>query len=242
MLRFFISPHPTFKSYKAPDKERVEKSPYFWWWYALTLNDDYLKLCEQKANDILLTDTQTESEQKIRQVYKDFGDVRYEGDRYKAFCDWWRAPLQTGERRGEYLFAEPVCASTVSALDSLAEVESAFASDETIVVSIPLNRQRQHVDKALDRLLRKHMNTTKGRAVRNPRHSYARYSLSKPAVPDALKKSFELYTAKRDSQLNQTKTRQAMRSWQKKYILITLSRLSQMAIITTTPREIALFQ
>ncbi|SFE81188.1 hypothetical protein SAMN04487869_11880 [Marinobacter sp. DSM 26671] len=197
MLRFFISPHPTFKSYKAPDRERAEKSPYFWWWYALTLNTEYVRLCEQNADDILLTDIPTENEQKMRRVHEDFGDVRYEGDRYKAFCDWWRTPVSTGERRGEFLFAEPVHTSTVSVLESVTDAERTIASADTLVLSIPLNRQRQHVDKAIDKLLKKHMRTEKGRAVRNPRQSRARYHLNKAAVPSALKKSFDLYDAKR---------------------------------------------
>ena len=36
----------------------------------------------------------------------------------------------------------------------------------------------------------------KGRAVRNPKLSKARYSLSKPCVPNALKKAFDVYDAK----------------------------------------------
>jgi hypothetical protein len=206
MLRFFISPHPTFKSYKAPDKERVEKSPYYWWWYALTLNDEYLAVCDDADGAHKGGKLATSCEEEIRQVYTDFGDVRYEGDRYKAFCDWWRAPVSTGERRGEYLFAEPVHASTVKVLEGATDVERAMTSDDTIIVSIPLNRQRQHVNKAIDRLLKKHMQTEKGRAVRNPSHSKARYSLSKPSVPNALKKSFELYTARRQSLFDDIKT------------------------------------
>jgi hypothetical protein len=205
MLRFFISPHPTFKSYKAPDRERVEKSPYYWWWYALTLNTEYIGLCRQVAGGILLTDAQTEKERKVREVYQDFGDVRYDGDRYKAFCDWWRAPVYTGERRGEYLFAEPVYDSTVSVLDSLTDAERAIASAETLVLSIPLNRQRQHVDKAIDRLLKRHMNATKGRTVRNPNQSKARYQLKKAVVPGSLKKSFDVYDAKQTALSNHRK-------------------------------------
>lgn len=135
-------------------------------------------------------------------VYEDFGDVRYKGDRYKAFCDWWRAPVSTGERRGEFLFAEPVHARTVNVLDSLANAVSAIVADDTLVVSIPLNRQRQHVDKALDRLLKRHMRTTKGRTVRNPRQSKARYHLNKAAVSSALKKAFDLYDARKLSKAN----------------------------------------
>jgi hypothetical protein len=206
MLRFFISPHPTFKSYKAPDKERVEKSPYYWWWYALTLNDEYLAVCESADGAPNGGKLLESCEEKIRQVYRDFGDVRYVGDRHKAFCDWWRAPISTEESRGEYLFAEPVHASTVNVLDCINDAEGAIASDDTLVISIPLSRQRQHVDKAIDRLLKRHMRTEKGRAVRNPSQSKARYHLGKAAVPSALKKIFTIYDCKLDTKNSLTKT------------------------------------
>ena len=39
-------------------------------------------------------------------VYEDFGDVRYEGDRYVAIVKWWNAKLTDGETKGAYLFTE----------------------------------------------------------------------------------------------------------------------------------------
>ena len=52
------------------------------------------------------------------------------------------------------------------------------------------------MDKAIDRLLQKHMHTVKGRTVRNPKLSSARYSLSTSVVVDALKKTFDVYDAR----------------------------------------------
>ena len=76
MIRFFISPHPTFGNYKKPIKWKVEASPYFWWWYALTLNEDYKKLCEQKASGETVL-AETAEQEKQLQIYEDFGDVHY---------------------------------------------------------------------------------------------------------------------------------------------------------------------
>ena len=87
MIRFFISPHPTFGNYKKPVKWKVEASPYFWWWYALTLNEDYKKLCERKASgEVVLAET-AEQEKQLK-VYEDFGDFHYTSFRYAAFASW----------------------------------------------------------------------------------------------------------------------------------------------------------
>ena len=195
MIRFFISPHPTFGNYKKPVKWKVEASPYFWWWYALTLNEDYRKLSERKASgEVVLAETA--EEEKQLQVYEDFGDVQYTGCRYSAFASWWTKRVNTLETRGEYLFAEPYIGSAVRQVDTVETAQAAFESANTLVLSVQLNRQRQHVDKAIDRLLQKHMHTVKGRAVRNPKSSSARYSLGTSVVVDALKKTFDVYDAR----------------------------------------------
>ena len=64
MIHFFISPHPAFGNYKKPVIWKVEASPYFWWWYALTLNEDYKKLCERKASgEVVLAETAEQEKQ-----------------------------------------------------------------------------------------------------------------------------------------------------------------------------------
>jgi len=195
MIRFFISPHPTFGNYKKPVKWKVEASPYFWWWYALTLNEDYRKLSERKASgEVVLAET-AEAEKQL-QVYEDFGDVQYTGCHYAAFASWWTKRVNTLETRGEYLFAEHYIGSAVRQVDTVETAQAAVESANTLVLSVQLNRQRQHVDKAIDRLLQKHMHTVKGRAVRNPKSSSARYSLGTSVVVDALKKTFDVYDAR----------------------------------------------
>ena len=152
MIRFFISPHPTFGNYKKPVKWKVEASPYFWWWYALTLNEDYKKLCERKASgEVVLAET-AEQEKQLK-VYEDFGDLHYTSCRYAAFASWRTKRVNTLESRGEYLFAEPYIRTAASKLDTVEAAQAAVESENTLVFSVQSNRQRQHVDKAIDRLL-----------------------------------------------------------------------------------------
>ena len=135
MIRFFISPHPTFGNYKKPVKWKVEASPYFWWWYALTLSEDYRKLCEQKASGEVVLAKSAEREKQL-QVYEDFGDIKYTGCRYAAFANWWTKRINTLETRGEYLFAEPYMAGAANKLDTVEAAQAAVESANTLVLSV----------------------------------------------------------------------------------------------------------
>ena len=139
---------------------------------------------------------ETAEQEKQLKVYEDFGDLHYTSCRYAAFASWWTKRVNTLESRGEYLFAEPYIRMAASKLDTVEAAQAAVESENTLVFSVQLNRQRQHVDKAIDRLLQKHMHTVKGRTVRNPKLSSARYSLGTSVVVDALKKTFDVYDAR----------------------------------------------
>lgn len=195
-MRFFLSPHPTFGSYRQPLAFKIEASPYFWWWYALTLNEGYRQLCADMADKSTVAQLASAENADYLRIYKDFGDVRYEGCRYKAFCNWWRAKLANGETRGVFLFAEPLTDTAVRHIEDGDAAAKAASDDSVIVIAIPRHMQRQHVDNALDRILRKQLKVRKGRNVRNPSRSQARYHLTKPAVPAALKIAFDVYDAK----------------------------------------------
>lgn len=196
MYRYFISQYPTFGSYKKPKPYLVEASPYFWWWYALTLNETYAHLCELKESETLLTESETDFPEAMLQVYEDFGDVRHEGCRYRSFAKWWRERVNTGETRGEYLFAESPHVGKVKELTSISEAEEYLADDSFLLISIPLDRQRQHIDKALDKILKKRLKAVKGRAARDLIKCTARYCLSKPLTAGSLKKTFDVYSIK----------------------------------------------
>ena len=53
--------------------------------------------------------------------------------------------------------------------------------------------KRTHIDKALNRIFRKHIEFERGRQARNPSRSNARYSLSKPISIESLRMAFDLY-------------------------------------------------
>nr|WP_213395950.1 hypothetical protein [Yoonia sp.] len=193
MLRFFISPHPTFGRDAQPHKWKVEASPYFWWWYALTQNADYAQFVQDMVAGAVEVDTLIEQQQKMLRVYEDFGDVGFEGCRYAAFARWWRERLNTNETRGERLFAEPLLQRSVRLLQHVDDAAAVLSSEDVLVLAVPRDMQRQHVDKAIDRILRKHVVTKKGRTLRNPKLSQARYSMSKPVLAQSMKKAFDVY-------------------------------------------------
>ena len=144
---------------------------------------------------------ETAEREKQLQIYEEFGDVQYTGFRYAAFMKWWTKRVDTLETSGEYLFAEHYVAGAVSKLDTVEAARAAVESANTLLLSVKLDRQRHHVDKVIDRLLKKHTHTVKGRTVRNPKLISARYSLGTSVVVDPLKKTFDVYDARCTAEL-----------------------------------------
>lgn len=179
-----MSQHPTFGSYKNPIPFKVEASPYYWWWYALTLNASYADACKRGGAG-------------FEKVYADFGIVNYEVERHFAFCSWWRERVNTLETRGAYLFAEPVLAGkSVSVVYDVPVAVEAISDKNRLLVSIPLDAQRKHIEWRLNNIFKKHLKPETGRLIRSVKKSQARYSMDKPVVPAALKKCFDIYDAK----------------------------------------------
>lgn len=196
MSRFFVSQHPTFGSYSNPVRHRVQASPYFYWWLALTLNEDYIEFCRNPRGN------RFETNEPIQRVYSDFGDVRYEGDKYIAFAKWWSGKVANGEKRGEFLFAEPKTVKRVELVTDVEEARRLISNDDELVIRVSRGMQKQHIDNALKRIFDRELSFEKGRQIRNPNRSNARYSLSCPVSTDNLKMAFEIYEmtvqAKRD--------------------------------------------
>jgi hypothetical protein len=189
MSRFFLSQHPTFGSYSNPVKHRVEASPYFFWWLALTHSEEYIELCRNPS------ESRFETNATIHQMYADFGDVRYEGDKYIAFAKWWRGKVANGEKRGEFLFAEPKTVKRVELVTDVEEARRLIDSDDELLIRVSRGMQKQHIDNTLKRIFDKELSFEKGRQTRNPNRSNARYSLSSPVSTDNLKMAFEIYEA-----------------------------------------------
>lgn len=187
MSRFFLSQYPTFGSYSNPVKHRVEASPYFFWWLALTLNEDYTALCANPSQ------SRFETNKSIQQVYADFGDVRYEGNKYIAFAWWWRGKVANGEKRGEFLFAEPMTAKRVELVTQTEEAQRLVNNDDELLIRVSRGMQKKHIDNALKRIFDRELSFEKGRQTRNPNRSNARYSLSNAVSTDNLKMAFDVY-------------------------------------------------
>lgn len=201
MLRFFISQYPTFGSYTNPIASKIEKSPYYFWWLALTLNSNYIDLCNNPF------DIRFKTSKKMLQIYKDFGDVRYEGDKYLAFATWWRGKVSDTDTRGTYLFAEPLRDNRVSYIENVDEAVEAANDESVLLIRIPKVSSRKQIDKSIDRILAREMEFERGRKVRNPSRSKARYKLTSAVKGEHLKQSFDLYELVQNnkSTINNTK-------------------------------------
>lgn len=201
MLRYFIAQHPTFGSYKNPIPSKVEASPFYFWWLALTLNEDYSELCERLSNGQITAST--DHEQTMLNVYKDFGDVRYSGNRHKAFADWWTAEVgryKNGAkiRRGEYLFAEPQD-SNVHYVKDEEHAKGILSDDSFLLLALPKVNDKSVIEQTLKRIVDKHYSSLQGRDARNPKFSKARYRFSKEVTALKLVKAFNLYYQKQKS-------------------------------------------
>ena len=187
MRRYFITQHPTFGSYANPIKSKIETSPYFFWWLALTHNSDYIELCNNPSANRFKTNND------ILKVYKDFGDVRYEGDKYIAFTKWWRSKVNDTETRGEYLFAEPTTINKVMLIEDRDTAIQSADDESSLLIRIPKALTRKQIDMSIERIFSKEMTFERGRQTRNPTRSNARYSLTSPIKVDNLKTAFEVY-------------------------------------------------
>ena len=203
MKRFFISHAPRFGSYANPIRTRVEQSPYYWWWYALTLNDDYRQLCSAQPQRASTSGDSRKPQSNMLKVYKDFGDVRYEGDRYRAFCAWWRNRVNTNEERGAYLFAEPLRGYWTRVVSDSDEAAALAEADDQILITVPKNQMRLNAAKGTAKLIAKHIPENKGRASKDPRSSNARYHLNTAVHLNKLKLAFDTWDHRNGSAVDE---------------------------------------
>lgn len=180
MTRYFISHAPRFGSYKNPVHWKIEQSPYYFWWLALTYAVGNPAV--NKGVD--------------KNVLEDFGQVRRSADKHVSFTQWWTARVSREERRGEFLFAEPLTGAKTHIVENITEAENSLNGNSNILISININEQRRFIDARIDMILRKYANFEKGRNVKNPKRSNARYSLSKPVQIEALKRYFQIFELK----------------------------------------------
>ena len=130
---------------------------------------------------------------KIKQIYNDFCDVRYEGDKYVAFTKWWRSKVNDTETRGEYLFAEPITINKVMLIEDKDTAIQSADDESSLLIRIPKALTRRQIDMSIERIFSKEMTFERGRQTRNPTRSNARYKLSKPISVETYKMAFDVY-------------------------------------------------
>ena len=113
-----------------------------------------------------------------------------------------RSKVNETETRGEYLFAEPISVSKVMLIDTKDTAIEAVEDESSLLIRIPKNIRRKQIDIAIDRIFAKELEFERGRQVRNPNRSNARYSLTKPIKIENLKASFDVYQIQRLAQTN----------------------------------------
>ena len=183
MKRYFISHAPRFGSYKNPVHWKVEQSPYYFWWLALRNGIKY-----DGQNPKLMFEGSA-----------GFGEILCSGDTHISFTKWWLEMLPNGERRGEFLFAEPLTKRGTRIVNNIAEAEETLLDNSSVLVRIDLSGQRKFIDLSLDVIIRKNVVFEKGRTVKNPSLSKAKFSISKPVQVEAVKRVFKVYELKEEN-------------------------------------------
>lgn len=184
MKRYFISQHPRFGRGTA-DIEGIENSHYFWWWYALSKSEKY-----NDASNSFGKERRNE-ETKLFNLFNDFGYVGWKNgeSRHFAFKRWWNTKTITGEKLGEYLFAEKLTGTKVNVIETIEDFQNSKSAGD-IVISIPRHIQRARIDNYIESILKKNFTFERGKVARSPKKSTARYSLSKTFNTSVMKLSF----------------------------------------------------
>jgi len=185
--RLFILQRPKIGSLNNPKASLggCESSQYYWWWYALTLNDDYIECCNNGGTG------------PMSGLYKDFGDIRYEGVPHIAFVKWWHT-LVNGEARGAYLFAEPLLEKGMRLVTDLSDAKDAIDDPTQALISIPLDVTRVKLMKMLKRRIEAIHEGKQGKNARSLKSSKARYVALTAAQPTSVKLQLAVYKQRKE--------------------------------------------
>lgn len=156
------------------------KSPYFYWWKALTLSEAYKATCESQGQV---------GNAKLRKVYADFGDVFATG-----FEKWWRT-------HGFELFAEPYSPDAVKSIKAseISEYADSVDAGQTLLIAIPLSLSKRDIASAVRKLIAKKHDGKRGRSKEVDRivNSKARYKLRHFKSIEGLRWSLEVVVGRR---------------------------------------------
>lgn len=171
----FVAPHPLFgRLGKRLTISYQQRSPYYWWWAFLRRNEDYLACCERGGKG------------KLAKLYEDFGDVRSED-----FHAWW-----TTNERGARLFGEKPLPLNLKELKDAQEWSADWQPENVMVVAVPLNLPKQHLESKFSKLLKKRHDGQRGRRkAENAHASTAAYRLHRNVSVPTLRVQLAVYDA-----------------------------------------------
>lgn len=171
MKVYFSGQHPTFGTkYKPKSPTYQQRSPYYWWWAFLRLNEDYIQCCELGG------------EGNLAALYKDFGDVRGE-----SFKEWWK-------EKGVALFAEKPLPQNLTKLTNKVEWDETWV-DSVMVVAVPMDMSKRYIYSEFIKLIKKHHTAKRGRTAQEWAKSTAKYPINRNHTIDNLRTTFAVYEA-----------------------------------------------
>ena len=167
----FSAQHPTFGTKHKPKSPTYQqRSPYYWWWAFLRLNEDYSKCCELGGKG------------KLAALYKDFGDVR--GDSFKQ---WWND-------KAVALFAEKPLPQSLTKLTNKIEWDDTWG-DSVMVVAVPMSMSKRYIYSKFMDLVKKNHTAERGRTAEQWAKSTAKYPINRNHTIDSLRTTFTVYEA-----------------------------------------------
>lgn len=167
--RKFAYNHPTFgRSKKEKNIEPYKYSVYYFWWEFLRRNDDYKKCCKSGGKG------------KLKDLYKDFGDV-FDVD----FKTWW----QTNDK-GAYLFAE----EHLPEFKIITDASEMYQNDKIIYLQVPLSLPKRYLMREFQNVLNRNHEGRVG--VKTNKNSTAKYPITGHVDIDALDKCLRVYDMK----------------------------------------------
>jgi hypothetical protein len=165
----------------APSPIDLWRSPYYWWWMYLKLNKHYEETCQRKGQG------------PCAELYKDFGDVRPDGD--DAFFAWWG---ERGELRGR-LFQERTVMPKAVLLKNKDDWTPVMGRYPCVVIAVDLHMGIRAAEKMIADELPRHFNKQQGRTPMPLRFSTARYKLSDYGRESVFRNCYLAYIALHDA-------------------------------------------
>ncbi len=149
-----------------------QRSPYYWWWEFLRRNEEYKACCAAGGAG------------ELSKLYADFGVVLND-----SFKDWWAT-------HGFYLFAEKTKPQFLEELKSPVEWKPEWTQENVMVLAVPLDIPKRHLQSFFTKLLKERHGGKRGRkALSDKNASTARYPLHRNVSIHTLRIQLAVYDA-----------------------------------------------